>query len=136
MVTKEQIYMTVDKFINNKLDVVLGDNPFIRLMKPTVHKMVSNSIDRYTTDINKVLTLLENKDGKIDVEGLMNDTISEFETMPVTTMKHDLLGDVQVGEGKVVLEMFVPVINTTRRIVITKDDFLEFVQLLNKISNV
>lgn len=136
MVTKEQIYMAVDKFINTKLDVILGDNPFIRLMKPTVHKMVSNSIDRYTEDINKVLNLLENKDGKIDVESLVNDTVTEFEEMPVTTINHQLLGDVKIGEGKIAFEMFVPIVNTTRRIVVTKDDMFEFVEILKRISNV
>lgn len=132
MLTKQQLYKTAEKFISSKLDTILGDNPMLRLFKPTLNRGIHNQIEKYTKDIDKLLTYLEDKDGNIDIEGILNDTITQFETMPTTIMKHDLLGDISIGEGRVSFEMFVPIINTTRRITINKDDFYELIEMVKR----
>lgn len=132
MVTKEQIYSTISKFIDSRLDIVLGDNPFIRLMKPTVKRAIDNMIDKNAKELNKVLSYLENKDGKIDLEGILEDTLVQFEEMPETTVPNNLLGDIKVGQGRVSFNLDIPYLDTVRMISLNKDDINSFIEMLKK----
>jgi hypothetical protein len=122
--------VTVDRFTNNVqtyVDVLLKklskDNPLIGLTKPLIQRGVS----KYTDDIKKYANMIADKDGNIDVVGILD----EMTDSVISDSKFDIdtpFGKINIGEGKVVI----PIPLSTKSVTLDLDDITELKNTLNK----
>lgn len=129
--TKEQIMQGLDVFIEEKVAEFTGNNVFMKLAQPTIMRGVKNSIYKYEDGLDKFLNFITDKDGKIDIEGVMNDTIEQFKVMEQTPIKLPYVGEVMAGEGKLEFDFPIPMTNKVKHISFGVTDMEELRDLIS-----
>lgn len=105
MVNVRNIMSTIDKYIDSRVDMVVGKNPIMNLMQPFIKKAFKGYINNYTGQIEGYLKLISDKNGNVDIDGLLDEVITRFDTMDEMTIPTKKMGDVHIGKGKLVLEV-------------------------------
>lgn len=121
MVSREVIINRTVEFINSKLSEMSAANPAILFLRPLIARGINNNIEK----LDKVLKFVQDKNGNIDVEGIMSEMIDNLITAKSKTFKEYGL---EIGEGSVKIN--IPI--TNKAIVFTSDDIESFKQLLIK----
>lgn len=114
MLTVMQLNDNIKRYIITQMDVLSGGNPMIGFMKP----LVVRGLDKNFSKIAKTLDLIADENGKIDVEGILSEMIETIKTSQPFTLKTSFIGDVEIGEGHVKLN--IPFVN--KRLVLDKTD--------------
>ena len=74
MVERKVIVDKVSTFVGEKLNEVLDSNPFSFIIKPYVSCVANNYIGK----LDGLLKAIEDKDGKIDIEGILSESIDNL----------------------------------------------------------
>lgn len=96
MVDRKVIIDKIVSFIDTKLSEMSASNPFILLIRPVVARAVNNNIEK----LDSVLKLVQDKDGKIDIEGILSEMIDNLIVAQVKKYPN-VLGGVELGNGSI-----------------------------------
>ena len=114
----------VRSYINGQITRVAMDNPVVGFMKPIITRVIDNNVYK----IEDGLKMIADKDGNIDIENILTEMMENLMTTNPFTFKTSFVGDIEIGEGLVKLNL--PVVN--KRIVFNSTDLQELKNLLTK----
>ena len=97
-------------------------NP-IKLVKPLAKRAIINNIDSFDKFINAIA-----KDGKIDIEGIVDEEIEIIKSIPNFDFSIPVLGNCNISNGNITIS--IPFIN--KGIMFNQSDLETFRQLLTK----
>lgn len=109
--------------IVNQIDILGESNPAIKLVKPLAKRAIINNIDSFDKFINAIA-----KDGKIDIEGIVDEEIEIIKSIPNFDFNIPVLGNGNISNGNITLS--IPFIN--KGIMFNQSDLETFRQLLTK----
>lgn len=96
MVERKVIVDKVSTFVGEKLNEVLDSNPFSFIIKPYVSRVTNNYIGK----LDGLLKAIEDKDGKIDIEGILSESIDNLVVAQVKKYPNVFSG-VEIGGGTI-----------------------------------
>lgn len=96
MVDRKVIIDKIVSFVDMKLSELSATNPFVLIIRPIVARVVNNNIEK----VNSVLKLVQDKDGKVDVEGILSEMIDNLLVAQIKKYP-DVLGGVEIGNGAI-----------------------------------
>lgn len=131
--TTDNLMNAINTFVDSKLDTILSTNPLTSLANPFIKRiaksMVKQNLESYTADLEKYLTLAADENGNLD--SVLDETIDRFRTMPVSSMNLPYIGDVRIGQGKIAMEVPMP-IGASKHLTLTESDMIELKDLIIK----
>lgn len=77
MVEVNVVKQKLQDYIVNQIDILGESNPAIKLVKPLAKRAIINNIDSFDKFINTIA-----KDGKIDIEGIVDEEIEIIKSIP------------------------------------------------------
>lgn len=96
MIDRKVIIDKIVSFVDMKLSEMSASNPFILLIRPVVARVVNNNIEK----LDSVLKLVQDKNGKIDIEGILSEMIDNLIVAQVKKYPN-ILGGVELGNGSI-----------------------------------
>lgn len=105
MVNINNVMSAIDKYIDSRVDMIVGKNPIMNLVQPFIRKAFKGYVNNYTDQIKNYLKLISDKNGNVDIDSLLDEVINRFDTMDETTIATKKMGDIHIGKGKLVLEV-------------------------------
>ena len=96
MVERKVIVDKVSTFVEEKLNEVLDSNPFSFIIKPYVSRVANNYIGK----LDGLLKAIEDKDGKVDIEGILSESIDNLVVAQVKKYPNVFSG-VEIGGGTI-----------------------------------
>lgn len=121
MVNKEIIIEKIVEFANTKLAEVGAKNPVILLVRPFFARAINNNIAK----LDSLLSMVADKDGMVDIEGIMTEMVDNLLVARLTSYPK-VLGGLEIGEGFIKLN--VPLMN--KQLVLDTNDIEAFKQTL------
>ena len=118
MIEVSVVKQKLQDYIVNQIDILGESNPAIKLVKPLAKRAIINNIDSFDKFINAIA-----KDGKIDIEGIVDEEIEIIKSIPNFDFNIPVLGN-----GNITLS--IPFIN--KGIMFNQSDLETFRQLLIK----
>ena len=121
MVERKVIVDKVSTFVGEKLNEVLDSNPFSFIIKPYVSRVANNYIGK----LDGLLKAIEDKDGKVDIEGILSESIDNLVVAQVKKYPNVFSG-VEIGGGTIKITKIVKkgeVSYLPGHVVVTKDMF-------------
>lgn len=83
-------------FVSEKLNEVLDSNPFSFIIKPYVSRVANNYIGK----LDGLLKAIEDKDGKVDIEGILSESIDNLVVAQIKKYPNVFSG-VEIGGGTI-----------------------------------
>lgn len=114
----------LEDYIQKQLILVSKDNPSIALAKPFLSRIVNNNIYK----VNNILKQIADKDGLIDIDGILSETIDSLISIKPFKVDSGFLGELEIGDGKVRLNL--PIVDKV--LVFNKEDLMNLKDFLNK----
>lgn len=96
MVDRKIIIEKIISFVDMKLSEMSASNPFVLLIRPVVARAVNNNIEK----LDSILKLVQDKDGKIDIEGILSEMIDNLIVAQVKKYPN-VLGGIELGNGSI-----------------------------------
>lgn len=96
MIDRKVIIDKIVSFVDMKLSEMSASNPFILLIRPVIARVVNNNIEK----LDSVLKLVQDKNGKIDIEGILSEMIDNLIVAQVKKYPN-ILGGVELGNGSI-----------------------------------
>lgn len=96
MIDRKVIIDKIVSFVDMKLSEMSASNPFILLIRPVVARVVNNNIEK----LDSVLKLVQNKEGKVDIEGILSEMIDNLVVAQVKKYPN-VFGGVELGNGSI-----------------------------------
>lgn len=121
MVDRKVIIDKIVSFVDMKLSELSATNPFVLIIRPIVARVVNNNIEK----VDSVLKLVQDKDGKVDVEGILSEMIDNLLVAQIKKYP-DVLGGVEIGNGTIKIN--IPFVDKT--VVFDSSDIEMFKQSL------
>lgn len=121
MVDRKVVIDNVVSFVNTKLSEMSVQNPFVLLIRPVIARAINNNIEK----LDSVLKLVQDKDGKIDIEGILSEMADNLIVAQVKKYPN-VLGGVELGNGTI--KVNIPFLN--KAIVFDNTDIESFKQTL------
>lgn len=97
MVTVPKLIDSLQRYVDMQIEEVARTNPMIGFMKPLVKRAADNAISK----ADKVLVLLADKDGNIDINEIMSEMIESLMTTQPFTVNTSFIGDIVIGNGNI-----------------------------------
>ena len=97
MVTVPKLIDSLQRYVDMQIEEVARTNPMIGFMKPLVKRAADNAISK----ADKVLVLLADKDGNIDINEIMSEMIESLMTTQPFTVNTSFVGDIVIGNGNI-----------------------------------
>ena len=123
MVEVSVVKQKLQDYIVNQIDILGESNPAIKLVKPLAKRAIINNIDSFDKFINTIA-----KDGKIDIEGIVDEEIEIIKSIPNIDFNIPVLGNGNISNGNITIS--IPFIN--KGIMFNQSDLETFRQLLTK----
>lgn len=89
-------YISVIEQELQKLNEILDNNPFSFIIKPYVSRVANNYIGK----LDGLLKAIEDKDGKVDIEGILSESIDNLVVAQVKKYPNVFSG-VEIGGGTI-----------------------------------
>lgn len=96
MIERKVIIDRLVSFVDTKLSEMSDSNPFILIIRPIVARAVNNNIEK----LDSVLKLVQDKDGKVDIEGILSEMIDNLLVAQIKKYPN-ILGGVELGNGSI-----------------------------------
>lgn len=97
MVTIPKLIDSLQRYVDMQIEEVARTNPMIGFMKPLVKRAADNAISK----ADKMLVLLADKDGNIDINEIMSEMIESLMTTQPFTINTSFIGDIVIGNGNI-----------------------------------
>lgn len=117
-----QLTEALKSYIALQLDNMAINNPIINFMKPLITRAVDNNIGKAT----KVLNLIADSEGNIDVENIMSEMMQNVLNAQPFTFNTSFIGNIEIGGGHIKLN--IPL--TDKRLVLGMSDLETFKEML------
>lgn len=111
-------------YIQKQLILVSKDNPTIALAKPFLSRIVNNNMYK----VDNMLKQIADKDGLIDIDGILSETIDNLISIKPFKMDSGFLGELEIGDGKI--RMNLPIVDKV--LVFNKEDLINLKDFLSK----
>lgn len=112
----------VDTYISSQLESMSKSSPVIGFMKP----LITRALDKNFSKITKALELIADKDGNVDVEGILTEMMENLMTTNPFSFKTPFIGDIETGGGQIKFNL--PL--TNKRLVLNMSDLEAFKETL------
>lgn len=122
MVTIMQLTDNLKSYISLQLESMAKTNPMIGFMKPLITRALDKNFDK----VSKVLNLIADKDGNIDIENILAEMMENLMTTNPFTFKTSFAGDIEIGGGEIKFNL--PL--TSKRLVLNMTDLETFKEML------
>lgn len=96
MIERKVIIDRLVSFVDTKLSEMSTSNPFILIIRPIVARAINNNIEK----LDSVLKLVQDKDGKVDIEGILSEMIDNLLVAQIKKYPN-ILGGVELGNGSI-----------------------------------
>lgn len=96
MIERKVIIDKLVSFVDMKLSEMSASNPFILFIRPIVARAVNNNVEK----LDSILKLVQDKDGKVDIEGILSEMIDNLIVAQVKKYPN-VLGGVELGNGSI-----------------------------------
>lgn len=110
------------KFVDSKLTSLSKENPIMALFKPIASRVVDNNLYK----VEGFLKQISDKDGLVDVEGILSEMTQNIMDTNPFKVNTGLLGELEIGAGKI--KMDIPMIN--KSLVLNQQDLKELKDML------
>lgn len=110
----QQLSIKLKEYLLSQVDNMSKNNPVISFSKPLIKRVIDNKFD----EADKMISLIADKNGEVDIEGIVDEMILSLENTNPFTIKNSFLGDVELGGG--LIKMNIPF--TSKRLVFNQDD--------------
>lgn len=97
MVTVPKLIDSLQRYVDMQIEEVARTNPMIGFMKPLVKRAADNAISK----ADKMLVLLADKEGNIDINEIMSEMIESLMTTQPFTVNTSFIGDIVIGNGNI-----------------------------------
>lgn len=114
----------LEDYIQKQLTLVSKDNPTIALAKPFLSRIVNNNMYK----VDNMLKQIADKDGLIDIDGILSETINNLISIKPFKMDSGFLGELEIGDGKI--RMNLPIVDKV--LVFNKEDLMNLKDFLSK----
>lgn len=115
MITKLEFIERFRIYVDMQINSICGDSFMGNFLKP----LIKRGIDNKLSEVESFVNLFVNKDGNIDIEGIIDEmTTNVIQSKPFTKELGEL-GNIEIGDGKIKLN--IPSID--KRLVYTESDF-------------
>lgn len=118
MVTIMQLTDNLKSYISSQLESMSKSSPVIGFMKP----LITRALDKNFSKITKALELIADKDGNVDVEGILTEMMENLMTTNPFSFKTSFIGDIEIGGGQIKFNL--PL--TNKRLVLNMSDLEAF----------
>ena len=95
MIERKVIIDKVVELANNKILEFASNSPFSFIIKPYMARLINNYIGK----LDNLLKPIEDKDGKIDVEGILSESIDNL--IIAQAKKYNILDGIEIGNGTI-----------------------------------
>ena len=109
-------------YVATQLDTMSKNTPMIGFMKP----LITRALDKNFSKVTKVLDLIANDEGKIDIENILTEMMENVMNTNPFTFKTSFIGDVEIGGGQIKFNL--PL--TNKRLVLDMADLEAFKEML------
>lgn len=124
MISAQEIPERLKLYISKQLDVISEDNILMKFAKPFITRFTDNNMYKVDT----FLKMFSDKDGNIDIEGILDDITTNVINSKPFTVNTGFIGDVIIGDGQI--KLTIPGVN--KRISFDYTDLEEFKNQLIK----
>jgi hypothetical protein len=114
--------MKLREYVNSQVVSLAKTNPMISFIKP----LISRVVDKNFGKVNKVLNLMADDNGNIDIENIMEEMVQSLMTTEPFIVNTSFAGDIEIGGG--LIKINIPL--TDKRLVLNKIDIQNFRNLL------
>lgn len=122
MVDTTQLISKLKSYLVSQLDSMAKTTPMVSFMKPLITRALNKNFGKIT----KVLDLIADEDGKVDVEGILSEMMENLMSTRPFIFKTAFIGDIEIGEGSIKLN--IPF--TDKRLVFDIADLESFKEML------
>lgn len=122
MINTNELTMKIREFINSQVASLAKTTPMIGFMKPLITRVVDKNFNK----VNKVLNLIADDNGNVDIENIIEEMIQSIMTTEPFTFNTSFAGDIEIGGG--LIKINIPL--TDKRLVLNKIDIQNFRNLL------
>lgn len=98
MIEVSVVKQKLQDYIVNQIDILGESNPAIKLVKPLAKRAIINNIDSFDKFINAIA-----KDGKIDIEGIVDEEMEIIKSIPNFDFNIPVLGNGNISNGNITL---------------------------------
>ena len=109
-------------YVATQLDTMSKNTPMIGFMKP----LIIRALDKNFSKVTKVLDLIANDEGKIDIENILTEMMENVINTNPFTFKTSFVGDIEIGGGEIKFNL--PL--TNKRLVLNMTDLETFKEML------
>ncbi len=110
----KQLTVKLKEYMLSQVDTMGKNNPMISFARPLIKRAIDNKFD----GAEKMLSLIADKDGNIDVASIMDEMIQSLVNTNPFTLNNSLVGNIEIGGGLIKLDL--PF--TSKRLVFNQDD--------------
>lgn len=118
----DTIMGNLHKFIDMKLSALSQENPLLALIKPLAARAIDNNLYK----IEFLLKQVSDKDGLVDIDGILTEMSENILNTKPFKLDTGLLGELEIGSGKI--KMDIPMMN--KSLVLNQQDLLELKNML------
>ncbi len=95
MIERKVIIDKVVELANNKILEFASNSPFSFIIKPYMARLINNYIGK----LDNLLKPIEDKDGKIDIEGILSESMDNL--IIAQAKKYNILDGIEIGNGTI-----------------------------------
>lgn len=95
MIERKVIIDKVVELANNKILEFANNSPFSFIIKPYMARLINNYIGK----LDNLLKPIEDKDGKIDIEGILSESMDNL--IIAQAKKYNILDGIEIGNGTI-----------------------------------
>lgn len=110
------------KFIDVKLSTLSQKNPLLALMKPLAIRAIDNNLYK----IEFLLKQVSDKDGLVDIDGILTEMSENILNTKPFKLNTGLLGELEIGAGKIKID--IPMMD--KSLVLDQQDLAELKDML------
>ena len=110
------------RFIDMKLSTLAQENPLLALIKPLAARAIDNNLYK----IEFLLKQVSDKDGLVDIDGILTEMSENILNTKPFKLDTGLLGELEIGSGKIKID--IPMIN--KSLILNQKDILELKNML------
>lgn len=95
MIERKVIIDKIVELANNKILEFASNSPFSFIIKPYMARLINNYIGK----LDNLLKPIEDKDGKIDIEGILSESMDNL--IIAQAKKYNILDGIEIGNGTI-----------------------------------
>lgn len=114
MITVDQLTNNIKSYILMQINNMSRTNPMISIIKP----LVVRAVDKNFNKVSKVLDLIADENGNIDIEAITEEMMDNIVNMQPFIYNTSFIGDIELGGGQIKLN--IPL--TDKRLVLNRED--------------